>query len=148
MLVVLGAVSLALAGCGAASTGVGSSSTTTTFARASSSVTTVATSAAPSGLPVASPKPVQPIAADPTIPLPGVCTQSETSSTCPPSPEPDAALFVGLTEERAAAEAVNHGWGFRVAERDGEQLLLTQDYASDRVNVAVRGGTVERAWFG
>jgi len=76
---------------------------------------------------------VAPIASDPTF----------------PQPDPAAANdLVGLTEQQAAVEAATRRWAFRVAERDGEHLLLTQDYAPDRVNVAVQGGTVERAWFG
>jgi hypothetical protein len=100
------------------------------------------------GAPVASLKPVAPIGVDPTAPLPGPCTQSETSSICPPDPEAVTRQFVGLTEAEAAAQAAARGWAFRVAERDGEQFQLTQDYNPARLNVAVQNGTVTRAWAG
>jgi hypothetical protein len=106
--------------------------------------TSPTTTAAP---PVASLTPVTPIAPDPSIPLPGVCTQGGDSSTCPPDPERADAVR-GLTEDQAAAEATAHGWPFRVVERDGEEFLVTQDYVANRLNVAIRAGTVERAWFG
>jgi hypothetical protein len=139
---VLGLVA-ALAACGASSSnGVGADAPTTAAPTTRVPVTT--TTAAP---PVASPKPVPPIAANPTAPLPGLCTQSGTDSVCPPDPEAGQ-QFVGLSEADAAARAAQHGWAFRVAERDGEQLLLTQDFNAERVNVALAGGTVQRAWFG
>jgi hypothetical protein len=100
------------------------------------------------GAPVGSLEPVAPIASDPTAPLPGTCTQSETSSMCPPDPEAVTRQFVGLTEAQAATEAAARGWAFRVAERDGEQFQLTQDYNAERLNVAVQGGRVTRAWMG
>ena len=70
------------------------------------------------------------------------------TASCPP---PDGAALqqlVGLSEQQAAAQAAANGWPFRVAERDGEQLLLTQDYNEERVNVAVQNGVVTRAWSG
>jgi hypothetical protein len=107
-----------------------------------------ATPSTSAGAPVGSLKPVAPIASDPTAPLPGTCTQSETSSICPPDPEAVTRQFVGLTEAQASAEAAARGWAFRVAERDGEQFQLTQDYNAERLNVAVQGGSVTRAWMG
>ena len=90
---------------------------------------------------------VAPIASNPTAPLAATCTKSASTPACPADP---AALqaFVGLSEQQAAAQAAANGWPFRVAERDGEQLLLTQDYNEQRVNVAVQDGKVTRAWFG
>jgi hypothetical protein len=113
---------------------------------------TAATTAPPApsttaGAPVVSLTPVPPVGVDPTAPLPGLCTQSGTGSVCPPDPEASQ-QFVGLSEADASVRAAQNGWAFRVAERDGEQLLLTQDYNPQRVNVAVSGGTVQRAWFG
>ena len=40
------------------------------------------------------------------------------------------------------------GHAYRVAERDGVEQMLTADYSPDRVNVAVTGGVVTRAWYG
>jgi hypothetical protein len=90
---------------------------------------------------------VAPIASNPTAPLAGSCTKSAGTPVCPPDP---AVLqsFVGLTEQQAQAQAAAKGWPFRVAERDGEQLMLTQDFNEERVNVAVQSGVVTRAWFG
>jgi hypothetical protein len=64
------------------------------------------------------------------------------------SPIPDATGLVGLPEDQAAAAAASHGWGYRVAERDGASQLLTADYDPNRANVAVTTGTVTRAWMG
>jgi hypothetical protein len=143
----LAAAVVVLAACGSGSSiGSGSETPTTTAAPA----TTAAPSTTSQGTaepPAASIKPVTPIAPEPSVPLPGECTQSESSSSCPPDPE-RANELVGLTEEKAAADATANGWAFRVAVRDGEDLLLTQDYNASRVNVAVRAGIVERAWFG
>jgi len=103
-----------------------------------------ATTAVTASTPVTS---VAPIASNPTAPLAASCTKSASTPVCPPDP---AALtkFVGLTEQQAAAQAAANGWPYRVAERDGEQLMLTQDYNEERVNVAVQNGVVTRAWFG
>jgi len=129
----LGAVGLAaaLAACGSSSS--------------SSSGGNPATTTAPA--PTASATTVAPIASNPTAPLAASCTKSASTPVCPPDP---AALqaFVGLSEQQAAAQASANGWPFRVAERDGEQLMLTQDFNEERVNVAVQDGKVTRAWFG
>jgi hypothetical protein len=130
----LGAVSLvvALAACGSSSS-------------SSSSGGSPATTAAP---PTTAPATtVAPIASNPTAPLAASCTKSATTPVCPPDPVALQA-FVGLTEQQAVAQAAANGWPFRVAERDGEQLLLTQDYNEERINVAVQNGMVTRAWFG
>ncbi len=130
----LGAVGLAaaLAACGSTSS-------------SSSSGGNAATSAAPATTAPATA--VAPIASNPTAPLAASCTKSASTPVCPADP---AALqaFVGLTEQQAVAQAAANGWPFRVAERDGEQLLVTQDYNEERVNVAVQNGKVTRAWFG
>jgi hypothetical protein len=61
---------------------------------------------------------------------------------------PEAAALIGQSEDQAAATAAAHGWAFRVAERDGDEQMLTADYDPARVNVAVTKGTVSRAWMG
>jgi hypothetical protein len=130
----LGAVGLAaaLAACGSASSSSSSGGNAAT------------TAAAPTTAPATT---VAPIASNPTAPLAASCTKSASTPVCPPDP---AALqaFVGLTEQQAAAQAAANGWAYRVAERDGEQLMLTQDFNEERVNVAAQNGTVTRAWFG
>jgi hypothetical protein len=126
-------VAAALAACGSASSSSSGGNPATTAA--------AATTAPPLATTVA------PIASNPSAPLAASCTKSATTPVCPPDP---AALqaFVGLTEQQAAAQAAANGWAFRVAERDGEQLMLTQDYNEERVNVATQNGKVSRAWFG
>jgi hypothetical protein len=120
-------VAAALAACGSSSSPSSGANPATT---AAAPVTTVA-----------------PIASNPTAPLAASCTKSATAPVCPADP---AALqaFVGLTEQQAEAQAAANGWPFRVAERDGEQLMVTQDFNEERVNVAVQNGKVTRAWFG
>jgi len=59
-----------------------------------------------------------------------------------PIPQELADRLVGLSEERAETCAVELGWGFRVAERDGEPFALTADYRPDRVSVFVAAGRV------
>jgi hypothetical protein len=124
------AAALAACGSGSSSSSYGGNAPTTAAPVTTAPATTVA-----------------PIASNPTAPLAASCTKSATTAVCPPDP---AALpaFVGLTEQQAAAQAAANGWPFRVAERDGEQLMLTQDYNEERVNVAVQTGKVTRAWFG
>ena len=130
----LGAVGLVatLAACGSSSSSSSSGAPPTT-APASTSATSVTS--------------VVPIASNPTAPLAASCTKSATTAVCPPDPAA-LATFVGLTEQQAAAQAAANGWAYRVAERDGEQLMLTQDFNEERVNVAVQNGVVTRAWFG
>jgi hypothetical protein len=141
----LGAVSLvvALAACGSSSSSSssGGSPTTTAAPPTTAPATTVAP---PTTAPATT---VAPIASNPTAPLAASCTKSATTPVCPPDPVALQA-FVGLTEQQAVAQAAANGWPFRVAERDGEQLLLTQDYNEERINVAVQNGMVTRAWFG
>jgi hypothetical protein len=54
----------------------------------------------------------------------------------------DASVLVGLAEDEAAKVAEGNGWTMRVAERDGEELMVTTDWQSNRVNVAVRSGRI------
>ncbi len=53
-----------------------------------------------------------------------------------------AKALVGASEEEAAKVAADRGWGFRVAVRDGVDLMLTWDYWPGRVNVEVSDGAV------
>jgi hypothetical protein len=46
---------------------------------------------------------------------------------------------------RARAIARRHGCIVRVVRRDGENLAVTDDFRTDRINVAVRNGRVVRA---
>ena len=116
----------------------GSSSSSSSSGAPASATTTVAASTSVT---------VAPIASNPTAPLAASCTKSASTPVCPPDPAV-VAKFVGLTEQQAAAQAAANGWPYRVAERDGEQLMVTQDFNEERVNVAVQNGVVTRAWFG
>ena len=51
-------------------------------------------------------------------------------------------LLVGVTEDEAATLAGDNGWTMRVVRRDGEDLAVTEDYSTSRVNVAVEAGVV------
>ena len=50
--------------------------------------------------------------------------------------------FIGMSERGAKACALANRWGFRVGERDGEQLAVTMDYRPDRVTVSVKADRV------
>lgn len=56
----------------------------------------------------------------------------------------DTAELVGLTVPEAEALAERHGCTVRIRELDGEPQLGTDDYRTDRVNVAVTAGRIER----
>ncbi|MDQ1457533.1 MAG: hypothetical protein QOH28_3153, partial [Actinomycetota bacterium] len=79
---------------------------------------------------------------------PPVEAASPPATTCADGPNCGIADYVGLPEDQAAARATAQGMAYRVAERDGVEQLLTADYSADRVNVAITGGTVTRAWLG
>jgi hypothetical protein len=49
---------------------------------------------------------------------------------------------VGRTEPAARSLAERHGCLLRVIERDGMALAVTEDYSTNRINVAVRNGRV------
>ncbi|QKW18924.1 hypothetical protein HUT16_07475 [Kitasatospora sp. NA04385] len=54
--------------------------------------------------------------------------------------------YPGLREEPARALAAERGW--RTVRVVAPDALLTMEYRSDRLNLTVRDGTVERAWTG
>jgi hypothetical protein len=56
----------------------------------------------------------------------------------------DARELEGKTLARAEATAKARGCSVRVARRDGEDLLLTQDLSPSRINVEVTDGRVTR----
>ena len=92
--------------------------------------------------PVALPDPLPPLSpstvpSDPptSVPVPG---------TDLPGTIDVAALepFVGLTLEEFTAAVEDLGGSVRVVVEDGVDLVVTDDYRTDRVNVAVEGGVV------
>jgi hypothetical protein len=50
--------------------------------------------------------------------------------------------LLGLPEAEATKVAMANGWVVRIAARDGEFFMLTQDYSKNRVNLSVKHGTV------
>ncbi|MEV4558510.1 I78 family peptidase inhibitor [Kitasatospora sp. NPDC049285] len=52
--------------------------------------------------------------------------------------------YLGLPEEPARALAAERGWRTVRVLAPGE--LVTMEYRSDRLNLTVRDGEVERAW--
>ena len=56
--------------------------------------------------------------------------------------ETSAKKLIGLTEAEAQKVATELGWQVRVAKRDGEAFMLSQDYQTDRVNLTITKGLV------
>jgi hypothetical protein len=54
----------------------------------------------------------------------------------------DAQVLVGLPVEEAEAIAVEMGWELRVIRIDGEDLLATTDFVTNRLNLEVADGEV------
>lgn len=50
--------------------------------------------------------------------------------------------LVGMPEMVATDLAQREGWVVRVVRRDGERMVVTQDFVSNRVNLEIDGGTV------
>jgi hypothetical protein len=72
---------------------------------------------------------------------------------CPRAPVPppppradafDARELVGLRVRKARRVSAAHGCELRVVRRNGEPLVVTQDFRTDRVNVAVRHRKIRR----
>ena len=56
--------------------------------------------------------------------------------------ETSAKKLIGLTEAEAQKVATELGWQVRVAKRDGEAFMLSQDYQTNRVNLTITKGLV------
>jgi hypothetical protein len=59
-----------------------------------------------------------------------------------PLDENTAQQLLGLPESEATKVAMENGWVVRIAARDGEFFMLTQDYSESRVNLSVKNGKV------
>jgi hypothetical protein len=59
-----------------------------------------------------------------------------------PLDENSAQQLLGLPEAEATRVAMVNGWQVRIAARDGEFFMLTQDYSSNRVNLNVKNRIV------
>jgi len=73
---------------------------------------------------------------------------SETEAPAQPAPEDVADVptaptdYVGLSEAEAVVFAEENNVPFRVVERDGEMLMLTEDWRPGRINAVVEDGVV------
>lgn len=89
------------------------------------------------GEPEPEPKPV-----DPTTPA---VDPGQAKNPTDPVAAPDDASskkLIGLTEAEAQKVAAELGWQVRVAMRDGEAFMLTQDFQTNRVNLTITKGYV------
>ena len=82
-----------------------------------------------------------------TEPVPVDTSTGATPDTAVTLPAPvDQAeatkVLTGVAEDEAAKVASEFGWTVRVVKRDGESLMVTEDYSTSRVNVAVEAGVV------
>ena len=59
-----------------------------------------------------------------------------------PLDENSAQQLLGLPEAEATKVAMANGWLVRIAARNGEFFMLTQDYVENRVNLSVKSGKV------
>ena len=87
--------------------------------------------------PVPEPKPVDP--GSPAVD-PGQ-VENPTEPAAVPD-ETSVKKLIGLTEAEAQKVATELGWQVRVAMRDGEAFMLTQDYLTNRVNLTITKGSV------
>lgn len=74
----------------------------------------------------------------------------EPVATDPDDPEVgefDESLIVGLPVDEAEQVVEDEGWVMRVAVIDGEDQVLTMDFVTNRVNVAVEDGIVTGVEF-
>ena len=56
--------------------------------------------------------------------------------------------LVGMSELEAEQECRDHDYGFRKTKIDGHPLMKTNDYRPGRMNVHLRDGKVEYAYYG
>jgi hypothetical protein len=87
--------------------------------------------------PVPEPKPVDP--GSPAVDPGQVENPTEPASV---PDETSVKRLIGLTEAEAQKVATELGWQVRVAIRDGEAFMLTQDYLTNRVNLTITKGSV------
>jgi hypothetical protein len=94
-------------------------------------------------VPVPEPKPVDP--GSPAVD-PGQ-VENPTEPAAVPD-ETSVKKLIGLTEAEAQKVATELGWQVRVAMRDGEAFMLTQDYLTNRVNLTITKGLVAAVAIG
>jgi len=74
-----------------------------------------------------------------TVPIRGGDVPPQPSQ---PLDENTAQQLLGLPEAEATKVAMANGWVVRIAARNGEFFMLTQDYSENRVNLNVKNGKV------
>lgn len=74
-----------------------------------------------------------------TVPIRG---GEEPPTPSQPLDDNTAQQLLGLPESEATKVAMANGWVVRIAARDGEFFMLTQDYRENRVNLSVKRGKV------
>jgi len=74
-----------------------------------------------------------------TVPIRGGDVPTQPTQ---PLDENTAQQLLGLPEAEATKVAMERGWVVRIAARDGEFFMLTQDYSGNRVNLSVKNGKV------
>jgi hypothetical protein len=81
---------------------------------------------------------------------PGVVPGPAVTPTNPVAVLNDTAAkkLIGLTEAEAQKVAAELGWQVRVAMRDGEAFMLTQDFQTNRVNLTIAKGLVTNVVIG
>lgn len=77
---------------------------------------------------------VEPVPVDPGAPVTDVVISEVTVD--------QAAVLVGLSVAEATKVAEGNGWLVRISTLDGQPQMGTMDYLTNRVNLAVTGGTV------
>jgi len=93
------------------------------------------------------PKPVEPGSSGGS---PGAVPGPAENPTAPVAALDDASSkkLIGLTEAEAQKVAAEMGWQLRVAMRDGEAFMLTQDFRTNRVNLTITKGLVTNVVIG
>jgi hypothetical protein len=81
---------------------------------------------------------------------PGAVPGPAENPTAPVAALDDASSkkLIGLTEIEAQKVAAEMGWQVRVAMRDGEAFMLTQDFQTNRVNLTITKGLVTNVVIG
>lgn len=74
-----------------------------------------------------------------TVPIRG---GEEPPTPSQPLDDNTSQQLLGLPESEATKVAMANGWIVRIAARDGEFFMLTQDYRENRVNLSVKRGKV------
>lgn len=74
-----------------------------------------------------------------TVAPPSTGTRPPSTTT---SPVDDFGFLIGLSVDDASEAAAARGFTIRVTKLDGQDLMVTMDYRTDRVNVEVANGVV------